>query len=266
MTPTNLVIVIAHYNNPIGLEDSIASINENIPIDIIIVDDGSNNKFNERKLIDCYTNGKLFFDYLKSNSGVGIASNKGLNKAISRGYKYIGRLDCGDLCKKDKFNKQIEYLENNPKVKILGTWANILDKNHKFLYHLEHPINYEEIKKKMYFNSMFLNPSVVFCSEILEKTGLYPTKYKRNSEDYAFFFKAIKYYEAQNYPEYLMDYVITPNSLSSSKRKEQVLNRIRIIIDNFYIGYYPIVGLSRNIMLFFFSRKTTTMIKKIFKK
>ena len=85
----------------------------------------------------------------------------------------------------------------------------------------------------MYFNSMFLNPSVIFYSHILNEIGGYPYKYRRAAQDYAFFFKIIKRYKAENYPEILLDYVTSNSSISSVKRKLQVYHRIRIILDNF---------------------------------
>jgi len=266
MKNSKLVIVIAHFNNVKGLENSLRSIDESFDIDIIIVDDGSKNKPDEAYLRSIYSNGNLFFEYLKENSGVGIAANLGLKKAVEYGYELISRFDCGDFCKKDKFAKQLQFLKENPEIKLLGTWANVLNEEGELLHYLKHPTSYEEIKKKMYLNSMFLNPSVVFYADILEKVGGYQEKYKRAAQDYAFFFKVIKYYKAANYPEFLIDFVVEENSISTTKRKLQVKNRILIILDNFYFGFYPIYGLLRSCILYFVSRETTTTLKKVFKK
>ena len=64
-------------------------------------------------------------------------------------------------------------------------------------------------------------------------------------------------------PEVLLDYIIDSDSISTKKRKLQVINRIKIIIDNFKFGFYPVYGLIRNSILYFFSRSSTTSIKKI---
>jgi hypothetical protein len=63
-------------------------------------------------------------------------------------------------------------------------------------------------------------------------------------------------------PEVLLDYIIDGNSISTKKRKLQVANRIKIIIDNFRFGFYPVYGLIRSCILYFFSRSSTTSIKK----
>jgi len=258
-----LLLIMAHYNHPVGLEASLRSIHESFEVDVIVVDDGSDQLFDEEKLRQIYTNGRIFFEYLKENQGVGIASNKGLEFALNHNYTYTGRFDCGDICHAQKFAKQIAYLEEHQEVKLLGTWARVLDNRGNFLHYIEHPPDFETIKKRMYLNSMFLNPSVIYRTKIISEVGNYPLKYKRNAEDYAFFFNVLKRYRAENYPEVLMDYIIEPNSLSTSKRREQVGNRIRVTLDHFYFGWYPIYGLMRNSMLYLVPRSITTFFKAL---
>ncbi len=262
---SDLIILVAHYNNPQGLEDSLKSIRESFTIDIMIVDDGSKKKFNEDHIRSIYTSGIIYFRYLEQNSGVGVAANLGLEEIQNLNYKLIGRLDCGDLCYKNKYQKQLDYLKKNPEVKILGTWARFVDEKGNFLHNLIHPTEYKEIKNKMFFNSMFCNPTIIFYTEIIEKTGKYPYKYRHAAQDYAFFFNAIQYYKAENYPEILLDYIVDPKSISTTKRRLQVKNRIKIIIEHFYFGFYPIYGLFRGLILYLFPRSITTFFKKILK-
>jgi hypothetical protein len=112
---------------------------------------------------------------------------------------------------------------------------------------------------------MFVNPTVLFKTSVLQTVPEYPVKYKDAAQDYAFFFKVIKRFECANMPEVLLDYIIDKNSISTKKRKLQVKNRINIIIENFKFGVYPIYGLIRSVILYFFSRKSTTLIKTKFK-
>jgi hypothetical protein len=73
----------------------------------------------------------------------------------------------------------------------------------------------------------------------------------------------MKKYRIENYPEVLLDYVVSTESISSTKRKEQVMSRIKIIFDNFYFGFYPIYGLIRNSFLLLLSRNVANKIKQI---
>jgi glycosyltransferase involved in cell wall biosynthesis len=260
---SKIAVLIPHYNNYQGLKKSVKSIQESIPVDLIIIDDGSKkDTIDEEDLKTIYQFGKIIIHKLELNKGIEYALNCGLELIQKLKYKYIGRLDCGDTCLKERFTKQIKYLDSNNEVSLLGTWANIIDSNGKNLFVLKHPVHYKEIKKKMYFNSMFIHPSVVFKSSVIKAVGFYPTNYKA-AEDYAYFFKIVKHFKAENLPEPLINYIIDDNSISSTKRKLQVKSRIRVICDNFYIGYYPIYGLLRNVVLLFMSRNLTTGIKKL---
>jgi len=263
MKVSRLAVLIPHYNNFQGLKKSIESIEESIPIDLMIIDDGSQKDLIvENDINNIYHLGKIKIHKLAENKGIEYALNFGLELILKEGYEFIGRLDCGDYCVENRFTKQIDYLQNNEETHLLGTWANIIDSTGKNLFLLKHPIKYQKIKKEMYLNSMFVHPSVVFRSSVIKKIGYYPTNYKA-AEDYAFFFKIVKHFKSENLPEALVDYVIDENSISSTKRKLQVKSRIRVIIDNFYFGFYPIYGLLRNSALLFMSRNTTTVIKKL---
>ena len=109
---------------------------------------------------------------------------------------------------------------------------------------------------------MFIHPTICFRSNVLKDIGYYPTAYPA-AEDYAFFFKIVKKYETANYPEYLVNIEVNSYGISYVKRKMQVKSRIRVIIDNFYFGFYPIYGLVRNILLMFVPRGLTTFLKKL---
>lgn len=261
-----LIVLIPHYNNFQQLIESIKSIDESINVDLLIVDDGSTKEIPIKSEIEKnYKNGKVFLDYLNKNQGIEHALNRGLYLIENMGYQYIGRLDCGDYCMKNRFLKQISYLERNKDTHLLGSWVNMIDSSGRKLFVLKHPVTYKEIKRNMYLNSMFVHPSVVYRANILKVIGYYPTNFKA-AEDYAFFFKIVKKFKAENLAEPLLNYVIDENSISSTRRRLQVRNRIRVILSNYYFGIYPTYGLIRNALLFFMSRGTATKIKSILKK
>ena len=256
-----IIIIIPYYNNWKGLEKSIASIREKIKIDVIIIDDGSLKTIDIGSLKKKYKSGEIFYKKQKQNKGVAVALNIGLDFAKEKKYKYIARLDAGDICYKNKFKIQHSYLKKNPKVKLLGTWARVIDEKGKHLFNLKHPVKYEKIRKLAYLNSVFLHPSVMFSSSVLHEVKQYPLDYFA-AEDYAFFFKIITKYKSENYPEILMDYIVDKNSISSKFRREQVTSRIKVILKNFYLGIYPIYGIIRSLILLFYSREISNFIKR----
>ncbi|PWA06871.1 glycosyltransferase [Flavobacterium psychrotolerans] len=259
-----IVLLIPHFNNPLGLIASLMSIGSTEKIDVIIVDDGSTKHgIDEIATRNAFTaNGKLVFIYLDINKGIEHALNKGL-EYISKNieYKFVARLDCGDLCTGKRFEIQEIFLKENPEIKLVG--SNVVAVNTKgvFLYNINMPINDKEIKNKMYFNSMLIHPTIMFSSEILATIGHYPINHKY-AEDYAFFFAIIKKYKVANINQYLLQIEINENGISLSGRRQQVKSRINIIKGNFYFGYYPIYGLLRNYILLYTPYKLILFLKK----
>lgn len=261
-----LALLIPYFNNFEGLEKSLKSIDSDEELDIIIVDDGSKTKFDETRIQDSFkAKGILYFEYLKENQGIEFALNHALKICLEKKYKYIARLDCGDVCLGKRFAIQSQFLEQNPEIGIVGSNVLAVDTNDNYLYAINLPQDDIKIKKKMYFNSMLIHPAIMFKSAILESVGLYPTNHKF-AEDYAFFFTISKKYKLANIPEYLTQIEINEKGISLQKRRQQVKARIQIIKDNFYFGWYPVYGLLRNYVLLFTPNGLILNLKKIIKK
>ncbi len=257
------VLLITHFDNPVGLNASLSSIDKSEYIDVIIVDDGSKRyKIEETAVNDSFNaNGKITCLYLKENLGIEYALNLGLDFILEQNrYKYIARIDCGDICLGKRFKIQETFLKENPEIKLVGSNAIAVSTENIYLYKTLFPENHLEIKNKMFINSMFLHPCIMFSTEVISVVGKYPTNYKA-AEDYAFFFKIVKEYKTANIQEFLLQYEINPLGISLSKRKLQVWSRIRIIKDNFHFGFWPIYGLLRNILLYILPNSLIQKIK-----
>src|SRR5690606_19576279 len=240
---TEIIVLLAHYNDNDRLKNAINSIKEPFAVDVLIVDDGSRVKPDLNELKTIYGNrGNLQIKYAKKNIGASKIRNWGIGLILQSPYQFIGIMDSDDTNKPNRFAKQLEYLKTNKHVALLGTWGDYFDVNDNFLFTLKHPISYEEIKKKMYLNSTFLHSSALYRREVAEKIGGYSEEYKKGGEDYDSMFRVIKKYQAENYPESLVNITVTESGLSSGKRFSQVLNRIKIIRKHFYFGFYPIFG------------------------
>jgi len=258
-----VLLLIPHYNRPEKLQLSIESIDENEKIDVIIVDDGSIEIFDEKKIQSSFRgHGTIFFKYLDNNQGIEEALNVGLKFGIENKYEFIARLDCGDLCTNNRFLKQENFLENNLDYGLVGSQVLFFELDSDKTFILRFPTDNKSIKNKLFFNAMLMHPSIMFRTKCIEKTGFYVKKYPA-AEDLALYFEFRKHFKIANLDEVLLKYELDPNGISGTKRKKQVHSRIKIILDNFYFGYYPIVGLIRSLLLFIIPYKTINQLKKI---
>lgn len=261
---TRIAVILPYLNFPEKVKASVKSISEgmNNQIDLVIVDDGSKDKL-ELKEIEDYSYGSIKLITFNVNKGVNYARNAGLKWIISEGvYEMIGFLDAGDFCLPNRFHIQIQYLKKNPETKLVGSQVNFVDMNRKYLYTTKLPCMYKDLKQKFYLNSQVYQPSALIKTDIINKIGYYPTSYKI-ATDYGYFFRILKQYKIENINQPLIDYVVDDDSISTTKRREQVKTRIRIILEHFYFGYYPIYGLLRNILLLFVSRDFSDRIKRL---
>lgn len=260
----DIVVLIPHYNNPEGLQRALASIDSSEEVDILIVDDGSQEaKIDEDKIDASFTaKGIIKYIYLEHNQGIEAALNAGLDYVqLHNEYNYVGRLDSDDSCIGKRFRIQKDFLNENPNIMLVGSNVIAVSPDGDFLYNIKMPAESKEIRNKMFLNSMFMHPSVMFRRDVIKNIGYYPVNYKA-AEDYAYFFRIVKKYETANIQEFLLRYEINPHGISVSKRKQQVANRIKIILDNFYFGFYPIYGLIRNCIIYCTPDRLILFLKK----
>jgi glycosyltransferase involved in cell wall biosynthesis len=256
-------LLIPHYNNPEGLRRSLASIDASENIDVVIVDDGSRRAaIDENALNDAFrAAGTIKCMYLKENRGIEHALNTGLEYIVSKGYEYIARLDSDDECIGNRFKIQESFLDSHQDIVLVGSNVIAVSPEGSPLYNIVMPENSDDIRNKMFLNSMFMHPSVMYRSDIVKTEGYYPLNYK-SAEDYAYFFRIAKKYKTANIQQFLVRYEINPSGISVSRRKQQVASRIRVILDNFYFGFYPIYGLLRNVLLYIIPNSFIMYLKK----
>lgn len=169
-------------------------------------------------------------DFKKQDERVKILinnKNEGLAVSLNRGIKeakgiYIARMDADDISFIDRLEKQINYLEKNKDIVLLGTGAEVIDEERNLIRFICPETDFLKIKKKMKYMSCFIHPSVVFKKEIFEKLEGY-RKFPC-AQDYDFFSRILDLgYKVENLPEKLIYYRVRRNNLTNKKRLLQVL-------------------------------------------
>lgn len=210
-----LSVIMSVFNGERYVKDTINSVlNQSFrDFEFIVINDGSTDKapdimkkFDDKrlKIID------------QKNRGL----TKSLNTAIkmSKG-KYIGRIDCGDIALKEKFEKQVRFLEEK-EVCGVGTWANLIDDEGKKIGELRYPTEHERIKKVILRYNPFVHPSMVFSRKLFDDIGLYDETF-RYSQDYDLALRAVGKFRIVNLPELLLNYRISEEAISSRRMKHQ---------------------------------------------
>ena len=261
----DFILLIPCYNNPLGLDKSLESVKyPNKNFEILIVDDGSIIPLNQTFLNEKYPQFQISVISLKQNSGITKALNTGLENILDcKNTKYIARLDCGDTCSEDRFIKQVDYLNNNQDIYLLGSWCKFVDykKQSGFIYKAK--TKQEDILKEMHLKCSFIHPTVMFKKEVLTEIGFYPYNFP-HAEDYAFFWQILKKYKGAIIPEIMVKIELNSKSISSKFYKVQLKKRMEIVFrfgDNYF---YKTIGIFMLLLRYAVSGKMVIFFKKRF--
>ena len=129
----------------------------------------------------------ILVEKLPINVGLGPALNAGIQKCA---YEIIFRMDTDDVCRHDRFEKQMSFMSANPDVGLLGSWISEFDVDVKSC-HAERrvPSTYDEIIKQARHRNPFNHMTVCFRKSVVIKSGCYQNDYLY--EDYALWVRVI---------------------------------------------------------------------------
>jgi glycosyltransferase involved in cell wall biosynthesis len=257
----DFILLIPCYNNLNGLLTSLKSIHHPFNLfEVLIIDDGSTEIIIENKIREL--NPHLVFKIIRltQNSGILTALNTGLDELNTRSdYNYIARLDCGDTCHPNRFSEQVKFLNENPKVGLLGTWCSFTDSATGKSYLYKTKTKHDEILKEMHIKCSFIHPTVMFRKEVLAKVGHYPKEFI-HAEDYAFFWDILTFFEGAVIPRNYVNIELATENISSKYFTEQLLSRKKIVSSKGSNNWFKLLGIT---LLNFKRFIPTTRIKKL---
>lgn len=200
-----------------------------LPFDIVVVDDGSPEPV---ACPDFAGPHPVTLRRLPENRGIEHALNAGLAIILEGGYRYVARLDCGDIPLEGRIARQASHLDAHPEIGALGTWARCVDDEGAYLFTLRLPADHAGILRKQRYVPALLHPTVMLRAEALRAAGVYSDRYK-TAEDYDLFFRLARHCELANIPEALTEYIVSARGTTTRRRRATLVSRLRLQRDNF---------------------------------
>lgn len=212
-----LSVIMSVYNAELYLKEAIDSIlNQTFSnFEFIIINDGSTD--NSLNIINSY-NDKRIVVINQPNQGLSTSLNNGIR--IGKG-EYIVRMDADDVSLSNRFEKQINFLEENKSYVLIGSNANIMDNEGNFLYTSTLPLCSNEIKNK-FPESPFFHSSVIFRKDVWFKAGGYREDIIQYFEDIILWNAIAKHGDLANIEEPLINYRLVPTSISNNDIKTMI--------------------------------------------
>ena len=226
-----LAVLLPTYNASPYIKCSIDSLLDQTfsDFDIYIYDDFSTDDTSE--IIDSYNHPRIFYRKNESNLGIAKTLNKGLEELLFH-YEYIARMDADDWCFSERFEKQLEYLENNLDTVICGTqgyWLKDIELTPKKGW--TYPTNFEYIKYYLLFAATFGHSSIVLRTQKFIDFNLRYDETITTCEDWELWIRVSNIGKLSNLDDFLMKYRILENSnhRSPEKIKKHLKERSKII-------------------------------------
>lgn len=154
---------------------------------------------------------RLIIRRRSNNRGLAQSLNDLLSIVMPKGYEYIARMDADDISEINRFECQIQYMEQHPEVECLGTWAVEIMSDGSEFYRKKMPETHEECKQLFHKRDCMIHPTVMFRRSYIEKAGLYPidTYFEEDTMMWAHGFATGCTFA--NVPEYLFRYRLDDN-------------------------------------------------------
>jgi len=244
-----ITVVMSVLNGERYLEQSIESIISQTyeDFDFIIINDGSSDKSWDI-ITDFSIRDARIIPINQKNIGLTASLEKALNLCNS---DYIARQDADDYSFPSRLRKQIDFMDKNPNVALLGSGAVIVDEDSKktILYGEQ---NYELLSWEMLFSNCFIHSSCMMRLSSLKSVklnyGTIPHEYQKfakamspygPSQDYLLFGLLARYFSIAQLYEPLVVFRKHRKSISFKDINQQNARRDEIskLLVSCHLGY-----------------------------
>lgn len=219
--------------------------------ELIIINDGSGDSV--ASILTEYSRKDKRIRLLRNhkNSGITISLNRGISHAQG---EFIARMDSDDISFKNRFEKQVQFLDEHPDFMLVGTNATTIDENGNETGSLIFPQLYISIYHSILLRNPMLHPTWLLRRSLFDEVGSYEKDASR-VEDYEFLLRIVPHYKVANLPERLLYYRFNHSGISFKKNKLQEKQALLIRIKALRKYGYPawhVIHLFRPLFLYLF--------------
>jgi hypothetical protein len=134
--------------------------------------------------------------------------------------EYITRMDADDISMPERLEKEIEFLDNNKNVGLVGTDYLFINEKGKMVHIVKCLNKSRELRAKLLEGNQFGHGSVMLRRECIDKVGTYREEFKF-AQDYDFYLRIAEVYDVVNISEPFYKWRINIESISVKKKMLQ---------------------------------------------
>lgn len=168
-----------------------------------------------RKDVDEYLSGltdeRVKIQRRAENKGLAHSLNDLLAIVKTQGYEFIARMDADDISMPDRFEKQIVFLQQHPRIDCVGGAINEIDENGNDRGKItSYPCDSDKCLAFFAKRNPVAHPSVMFRQSFFEKAGWqYPTDFVRNEDTMLWYKGYLAGAQIANLPDVVLNFRMT---------------------------------------------------------
>ena len=228
--PKVSVLMPVYKTNEKYLREAIESIlNQTYKdFEFLILDDCPSDS--RESVVKSYNDERIKYFKNEKNLGISGARNKLID--LSSG-EYLAIFDHDDISLPTRFEKEVEYLDNNPDVGVVScNYKTLLKQKESSL-----PNNNEDIKLGLMGGCVILHPASMIRKSVLTNNNIRYEEEFSPDEDYMMWCRLIKYTKFHNIKEVLFNY--RDHDQNTSHKQNTKMIKVDILIKSIIKKEYP---------------------------
>ncbi|MBT2948512.1 glycosyltransferase [Vibrio anguillarum] len=175
------------------------------------------------------SNPRCVINLCSENNGLAKSLNRMIDIVIQDGnFDYIARMDSDDISYKDRIESQVEFLESNPSIDVIGGKCREFGASFA-LDEKSLPQNHDELVDFSIARCPFIHPTVMFRARVfLDKEIRYPTNTSLTEDMALWFLLLSKGFKFANINKVLLDYRLNEATLSRRRGLAKSFSEIKI--------------------------------------
>jgi glycosyltransferase involved in cell wall biosynthesis len=179
--------------------------------ELIAVLDGSRDA--SRDVLCDFDDPRIRLIELESSVGVAKALNVGLRACRA---PLVARIDADDVCRQDRFAKQVETMAFDEQLVVLGSSALLIDGEGRSLGVRRVPLWPEQVRRRLRWRNALIHPSVMYRRDVIQMLGGYDPRCLL-VEDYELWLRVMAVGELASLEAPLISYRIHGSQVSGAR-------------------------------------------------
>jgi len=221
-------VVLPVWNGAQFLGDALASLRTQSlgDFEVIVIDDGSDDVTPEIIRNEASGDHRISLITNIRRSGMGHVFNQGIRAAKG---EYIARMDADDIAHPDRFARQVDFLDSNRDVGVVGSQILLIDACGASLGIRRYPVGDNDLRRAMARYSPFAHPATMYRRRLVTDLGGYDSRWAP-AEDLDLWIRMSRLGELANHPDTLLSYRLHGGSVTSRQgvRMQFQSTRVRI--------------------------------------